>query len=1537
MKKISCRLFFLFVCLFQQSIAQNKQYYQEPLWQPRAILPYADAINNNFWPASPKVAVDYNDLGFANNRLSKVPAPGIYPRVLITPNDVESIQQKLALGENAPIAFRVMWERVSKSQSPFFALVTKNDELGKKLAKELVQKIKDLLPKIDAMDKRPDRDNLWAVERSIIADGDPDPPSEIWDLLNYDYLHQWMTADECELARNVIERITKNRISNFLMVPDHFMINNHEGFGMEYIRLMLLIEGQKGFDQKLFDLAVHKVNAMLDWYLDKDGMCYESIKGWLNISAFISVGLRDRALLKHSHLMAKMHFFQAATRWEDGSWKIRDEMRASAFHVIWMMHYYHPNDESIDFLYQSTFSTHPFLTDASVRWPDPVGIAMELLLLYADNGMVNQSGQPTNWNDQVNIDKLHLPLTWQDSARGYVDVRNSWRKDDLHVGFVCKQDFFYGGHEGSENNRLTLWKDGVNWIQDNNMLATKATFLQNMLTVDGMGCHWPPAPGNWLGVQETKDGLVAAGDGKIGFSYTKVMQVHPLAFPSAKIPYYAPFSEGNFDLSRDLQIAFQPSTIKWNDGYAHTDYGPWSGETRLVESYKPFNVMEQAYRTVQVAKGNYPYVLVMDDAKKDNNMHQFEWNISVPIDAELVEVSTPEVVFQNTEPSPNRVDDIILSKGTPPKDPKTGKYILKKGDPLCLIRVLWRNTDYGFPIPKLEKFQGYSLVTVPARTVSPEFRILIYPYRFGDPLPQTNWNKNRTQLTVQIKEQNDVYDLAQTEGGRTVLSMKRNARKVLQSEAKPARPVLMVRNAKFKQSDLRYTLDENKVPVYLVNNNLEVQFEYPVGSSQIRYTLDGTDPSINAELYNKPILISKSSVIKARVFDTEWQQGSNVSELLQAKFIVKKPAIGLAEISANFKPGVNIAVYEINTKMFNDKGFFEASKIMMPDLKNYKPIFNCVSNSIEIPLVTPEQPLEQQCKGFYRYTGYFFAKEKGVYTFDVNSCGPITLEIANESVIAATGIFHQQQAHRKGEVVLDKGWHPIALIICDPLFWNINSLDKMPIALSYQIDGRESQTLSGTALFCLPESHHQKTEVSEKWMEPIANLPILEPGLDMQVFDRTGKRRDTDFLDIDGLTPILSERVNTMESTSSRNTIRTFSGYFYVTTTGAYGFELPIRNGENAGLGATQASCRNQLKIGDLFVLQRGVYGRNLTGKINLKQGWHSISLRYGTGEATCKMNLPDGQTIDLNEKNIFRPAMVSVLPNNVLSQKNIYEMYASIHVKLSFPQDSLAEIRYTIDGTMPNKNASLYKRELSIEKTSKLLAVAFKNGQQVTVPVIRQFNLVSIPELRSLGSNNFTTWDGKSRNYPVNAKYKIWISPLSTITDGMHGKAIKMQSEESAMPIVDVNVSRAAGTKPEFKVYNIQMRENALTVAIWFKTNEANGKLFGKDGYNAIGKAYRTFSCSINNGKLQASPNHLSGGQLAMNEWQFVVLTANENKMELYLNGQKVASAEGTKDLTTDALDFFTGYHAAVDNLQMFDRLLDAEEVKKLYEFGKK
>jgi hypothetical protein len=1519
-------IFLLIVSLYGN--AQTRKYYTEPTWQPRAILPYADAINNDFWPASPKVETDYNDPDFDETRLSKVPAPGIYPRVLITPTDVERIQAKIALGDKAPKAFKVMWQRVSAIKTPFYALVTNNDSLGRKLAVELVGKIKSLEPKIDVMNKRPDSENIWAVERSIIASGEPNPPVEIWDLLEYDYLHKWMTNDERELARRVIAKVIKNRISNFLMVPDHFMINNHEGFGMEYIRLMLLIEGQEGFDKKLFDLAVHKANAMLDWFLDKDGMCYESIKGWLNTSAMVAVGLRKRDLLKHSHLRAKINFFLTATRWENNEWHIRDEMRASAFHVIWMMRYYHPTNQRLDFLYQSTFTTHPFLNDASVKWPDPVGVCYELLLLYAEDGMVDNAGKHIDWNNQTMIDKLQLPTTWQDSTRGYVEVRNSWRKDDLKVGFVCKQDFFYGGHEGSENNRLTLWKDGVNWIQDNNMLATKATFLQNMLTIDGKGLHWPPVAGNWLGIKESKQSLMASGDGKIGYSFTKIMQVHPLYFPSAKLPYYKPFTEGNFDLSRDIQVAFQPSTIAWNNGYAHTDYGPWSGETRLVESYKPFNQVQKAYRTIQVAKGKYPYLLVIDDVQKDNQLHHYDWNISVPVQATLVEVKTPEIVFQNTEPSNERTDDLVIASRTIAKD-SLGKPILQKGEPLCLIRVLWRNTEYGFGVPSLQQFEGYSLINIPAHAISPDFKVLVYPYKYGDPLPITEWNKDKTQLTVTVKEQKDVYQFALGDGGRTALQMNRNNESVAANDVLPSKPILIVRNTHYNASDTRYTRDANVSPTYVLNNAISVLFQYPENGAKVYYTLDGTEPNVSSPVFTKPVIINKTCILKAKTVYEAWPFASTKSsETITAYFKKQTPSVGLVQLPLANKQGLDLILYEINTKPYNDKGFFDADRIMMPDVKQFKATYEVLSDGFTIPYLSPTKPLEQQVKGFYAFTGFWYAKETGVYKFNINSCGPVTFDVDKQSVVASVGIFHQQQAVRSGEIVLAKGWHTLELIVCDPLFWNVNSLDNMPLQVSYQFDDNSEVIIQPSDLRTNSTQTAQRDIPS---LYAVANISLLEKGFELKVYDRTGKRRDADFMNVDSLEPFIHQRSSVLETANSKNSVRVYDGYYFASTNGIYQFTMPLRVGDNVGLGGTQASCQSLLKIDNTDILQHGIYGKHLSGKVLLKQGWHKISIRLGTGFVKCAVVLPSGQTVALDANNIYRHAQVNILPNNEVYYQKIFELYDSVQVKLEFKNQAKSIIRYTLDGSTPTLQSSIYDGHIYVSQSCTLQVIAFENNQPITTPAIMIFQKVTQPTRGSLGVLRFDNWDGKNSYYNSGTSFKVWLDPNVSLTSGITGKAIEYLPTESGFKNVDVNVSRGI-TKAACKLYDINMKENALTVSIWFKTKDTNGKLFGKDGYNAFGKGYKTISCGINNGKYNALGYKLVGGQVASNTWQHIVLASSEEGVAMYLNGSLIATAAGTKDINTDALDFFTGLSVTIDQIQLFDRYLKANEVERLF-----
>jgi hypothetical protein len=762
------------------------------------------------------------------------------------------------------------------------------------------------------------------------------------------------------------------------------------------------------------------------------------------------------------------------------------------------------------------------------------------------------------------------------------------------------------------------------------------------------------------------------------------MQVHPLTFPSGKLGYYAPFTEGNYDLSRDIQLAFNPRTVKFNDGFAHTDYGPWSGETRLVEGYRQWNTMQQAYRTVQVARGANPYVLVVDDANKDGQVHNYDWNISVPLDVDLAEAITPEIVFQNTDPSAERMGDIILGKSTATRSDRTSKNVVyQKGEPLCLIRVLWRNAEYGFTVPRFEKMQGYNQVTIPARSTSPEFRVLIYPYKYGEALPKTTWNKDRTELTVEIKGQKDVYHFGQADGGRTVLSMERGGAEVLNSGVQPARPVLLVRGERFDINDLRYTRDENKIPTYLIDKSENIQLIRPVAPAVIRYTLDGSEPTETSLLYEGPISISKTCDLKAIVVDPNWVCGPKKSLALTTHLMVKEPEKGLIAAPANSKSGLQVRVYEINTKLYNDKGFFEASHIMLPNLSNEKPILSTSVNAFVLPQVTPTQVLEQQCKGFYRFRGLFYAKERGVYQFDVNSCGPVTLDFGKQTAIESIGVYHQNQAHRKGEVVLEKGWQNIELVICDPLFWNINSVDPMPLEVSYSLNGGAKQTVSNSELCYLADG--ALTSLTEpKWHEALDNKLRMEPGFVMQTFDRTGKRRDNDFLDLEAAQAISTIKTSVLESSESRNLVRSFSGYFYAPLTGEYKFQLIGKVGEGAFLGSKQASCQNQLKIGDEVVVQRGVYGRNPSGCTALKKGWHPISLRFGSSETTCKVQLPDGQTIVLTGDNVFRSSEVLVELEGDVVKKNPMEIYDKVEVALSFPSTSKIEIYYTLDGIVP-------------------------------------------------------------------------------------------------------------------------------------------------------------------------------------------------------------------------------------------------------------
>ena len=55
--------------------------------------------------------------GFNSARLSKVPLPGIHPRILMSPEDIQEIKAKLALGDKADTIFRKAVEEIKLQAS----------------------------------------------------------------------------------------------------------------------------------------------------------------------------------------------------------------------------------------------------------------------------------------------------------------------------------------------------------------------------------------------------------------------------------------------------------------------------------------------------------------------------------------------------------------------------------------------------------------------------------------------------------------------------------------------------------------------------------------------------------------------------------------------------------------------------------------------------------------------------------------------------------------------------------------------------------------------------------------------------------------------------------------------------------------------------------------------------------------------------------------------------------------------------------------------------------------------------------------------------------------------------------------------------------------------------------------------------------------------------------------------------------------------------------------------------------------------------
>jgi len=199
---------------------------------------------------------------------------------------------------------------------------------------------------------------------------------------------------------------------------------------------------------------------------------------------------------------------------------------------------------------------------------------------------------------------------------------------------------------------------------------------------------------------------------------------------------------------------------------------------------------------------------------------------------------------------------------------------------------------------------------------------------------------------------------------------------------------------------------------------------------EVRYTLDGSAPSVSSSLIKGPIHLTGTTVVSARCF----RDGKPVSGAAQAKFAKVKPRPAVQNISVN--PGV----------FYN---YYEGDWDKVPDFSKLKPIQYGACSVLDLSCKK-----RKEYYGF-EFTGYIKVPKDGVYAFFIESDDGSKIYIGDDLVVDNDGLHGLTE--KRGLVALASGLHPIRI-------YYFNKTGGEGLTVSYQGPGIAKQPVPAAML-----------------------------------------------------------------------------------------------------------------------------------------------------------------------------------------------------------------------------------------------------------------------------------------------------------------------------------------------------------------------------------------------------------------------------------------------------------------------------------------
>jgi hypothetical protein len=196
---------------------------------------------------------------------------------------------------------------------------------------------------------------------------------------------------------------------------------------------------------------------------------------------------------------------------------------------------------------------------------------------------------------------------------------------------------------------------------------------------------------------------------------------------------------------------------------------------------KPNNPVEYCWRSGIMVRGENPYVIIVDDVKKDGEIRTYEWYMPIPDDVEFIPQANGSVLLveKDEQQTSNRANFGSRRLLIVPLGP--GKASVKM-------------EEYTSGISKQTAYKGRRIVITRNGTEA-NFRVLLYPFCTTlSPVGKDsseNWKKNplgalipelspagRKNFYIKVNGFKDQWDFIIQDDGRSLAILQRGSRKI---------------------------------------------------------------------------------------------------------------------------------------------------------------------------------------------------------------------------------------------------------------------------------------------------------------------------------------------------------------------------------------------------------------------------------------------------------------------------------------------------------------------------------------------------------------------------------------------------------------------------------------------------------------------------------------------------------------------------------------------------------------------------------------